>query len=240
MIRILDSRYWNGVIPATPDYSWIKGYIAKVSDGDYFTSPEFLGQYRAAEALFGDARSAWAFFKAVSDPKLAAKRYHDAMIAAGGYGKIPPIHDIEDRYAPKTKTTIEKAWIQHQEMEQLIGREVMVYSGGWFWDSWCAPFIPLTHPIYTRQLWEADPSPDTPIKGWPTGGVMVQTVLDWYAPGFKATNGDPLRIDISDVSEAVFNAWMGTGSGPVPEPTKTLKLSRSAFDELHQAIHEAQ
>ena len=232
-IQIMDSRYWNGVIPAGYDY--IKGFIAKVSDGDYYTSPDFVVQYRAAEQLFGKARSAWAFFKGVSDPKLAAKRYHEAMVAAGGYGGIPPIIDIEDKFAPKNKTTPEKAWIQLLEMEQLSGREVMVYTGGWYWDSWCAPFIPLTHPIYKKALWESDPSPDTPIKGWPAGGVMVQTILDWYAPGFKDTVGHAGRIDLSDVPQNVFEQWVGP-IAPPPQ-TKTITLSLEAYEELKRAVN---
>jgi hypothetical protein len=233
MIQILDTRYWNGVIP--PGYAYIKGYIAKATDGDYFTSPEFAMQYRAAEQLFGRARSAWSFFKGVSDPKAAAKRYHDLMVAAGGYGGIPPVLDIEDKYAPKGKPTVDKAWAQLQEMEQLAGREVMVYSAGWYWDSWCAPFIPLTHPIYTRDLWEADPGPDTPIKGWPNGGIMTQTILDWRAPGFIDTAGNPGLIDLSDVPEATFNAWVGPTTPP-PD-TVTLTISRAIADELHRALH---
>src|SRR3990167_5922 len=74
-IQILDARYWNGIIP--PGYGYIRGYIAKATDGDYFTSPEFAMQYRAAKELFGRARSAWSFFKASSDPVKAAKLYHD-------------------------------------------------------------------------------------------------------------------------------------------------------------------
>ena len=235
MIQILDARYWNGRIP--PGYEYIKGYIAKATDGDYFTSPEFVMQYRAAEQLFGNARSAWSFFKGVSNPLSAAKRYHDAMVAAGGYGGIPPVLDIEDRYALKGKPTVDKAWVQLQEMEQLSGREVMVYSAGWYWDLWCAPFMPLTHPIYTRDLWEADPGPNTPITGWPSGGIMTQTILDWRAPGFIDTAGNPGLIDLSDVDEAVFNSWVGP-SAPPPDAV-TLTISKSAADELHRALHAA-
>ena len=232
MIQILDARYWNGSIP--PGYEYIKGYIAKATDGDYFTSPEFVVQYQAAEHLFGKARSAWSFFKGVSDPIKAAKRYHDAMAAAGSYGGIPPILDIEDKYAAKGKATVDKSWVQLQEMERLSGREVMVYSAGWYWNSWCGPFIPLTHPIYTRKLWEADPAPDTAITGWPTGGIMIQTILDWRAPGFIDTAGNPGLIDISDVSEELFNVWVG----PVAPPpqTKTITLSLSAYEELKRSL----
>ena len=232
MIQILDARYWNGRIP--PGYEYIKGYIAKATDGDYFTSPEFANQYRAAGQLFGKARSAWSFFKGVSDPVKAAKRYHEAMVAAGGYGGIPPVLDIEDKYAAKGKTTVDKAWVQLQEMEQLSGREVLVYSAGWYWDSWCAPYVPLTHPIYTRNLWESDPGPDTPIKGWPLGGVMKQTILDWRAPGFIDTAGNPGLIDISDVSEELFETWVGPAASP-PQ-TKTITLSITAYNELKEAL----
>ena len=159
------------------------------------------------------------------------------MVATGGYGGIPPVLDIEDRYASKNKTTVDKAWTQLQEMEQRSGREVMVYSAGWYWDSWCAPFIPLSHPIYTKDLWEADPAPDTPIKGWPSGGVMTQVILDWRAPGFIDTAGNPGLIDISDVDEVLFNEWVGFTP---PAATVTLTLSKEVADALHAALHNVE
>lgn len=234
-IQILDSRYWGGVIPASPDYSWIKGYIAKATSGDYFTSPEFYMQYTKGRELFGAAHSSWSFWKAVSDPVASANRYHDAVMNAGGYGGIPPIIDIEDRYAPKSSSNIDRIWTQIQEMELLANLEVMVYSAGWYWDSWVAPWVSQFHPIYSRILWESDPAPDTPIIGWPNGGTMVQRVLDWYAPGFISTVGTPLRIDISDVPEDVFNEWVN----PTPPPeTETITVKKETADDLREALNE--
>lgn len=234
-IQIMDSRYWDGRIPANPDYSWIKGYIAKATSGDFFTSPEFYMQYTKGRELFGAAHSAWSFWKAASDPVASAVRYHDAVMNAGGYGGIPPIIDIEDRYAPKSALNIENIWTQIQEMENLSGREVMPYSAGWYWDTWVAPWVPLSHPIYDKILWEADPGPDTSIIGWPDGGTMVQRILDWYAEGFTTTLGGPLRIDISDVPEAVYNQWVNPTS---PPETETITVKKETADDLREALNE--
>ena len=64
---------------------------------------------------------------------------------------------------------------------------------------------------------------------------MVQTILDWYAPGFKDTVGHAGRIDLSDVPQNVFEQWVGP-IAPPPQ-TKTITLSLEAYEELKRAVN---
>ncbi len=121
-IYFFDSRYWNGVLP--PQGQKYSGYIAKATQGEW-TTPEFPVQYRAAELLYGDARGAYCFHRAAQDPVASARHYHQAVLSVGGYGKLPPILDLEDTRAPGNLETVDHMWVQLQEMEQLAGEEVL-------------------------------------------------------------------------------------------------------------------
>ncbi len=200
MIQGFDSRWWNGILPAGYDYRF---YIAKLNEGEW-TSPQFPIQYRAANQL-GLLRSAFNFHRYASDAVKSAKAYHDGIIANGGYGKIPPVLDCEDTRAPRGLKLVEHMWTELQEMEQLAGQEVMVYSAKWWWDYWAKPYVKSQHDFYSRPLWEADPAPDTPEPGeWTKEELaMVQVRLGWNAPGFNAA------IDVDEISDEQYTKWVG-------------------------------
>jgi GH25 family lysozyme M1 (1,4-beta-N-acetylmuramidase) len=195
-----DSRFWNGILPEGYDYHF---YMAKATQGEWTTS-EFPIQYRAAEQL-GLMRSPYCFYRYAEDAVKSAKWFHEAVIANGGYGKIPPVLDCEDTKAPRSLAMVNHMWIQLQEMEQRSGLEVMIYSAAWWWDAWAKPFVKDEHKFYDRLLWEADPPPDTPEPGeWTKEKlVMVQVRLDWHAPGFNAP------IDVDQISDEQYIEWLG-------------------------------
>jgi len=211
-VWLFDSRFWNGILP--PQGDKYQGYIAKATSGDW-VSPDFPGQYRAAGQLFGERRSAWAFFLYVDDPVVSARVYHKAMLDNGGYGRIPPVLDLEDTRAPATLAAVDRMWIMLQEMEQLSGREVLCYTADWIWRRW-APYVQSRHGFYLRNLWEADPPPDTPEPGkWTKDKlVMIQVRLDFNPGGFKE--------DI-DESLARQDWWEGLMAGQPPFPHATIE-----------------
>lgn len=221
-IKIMDSRWWNGVMPPGTPY---KAYIAKATEGDNFISAQFPVQYRAAEQLFGPARSAWSFHRFASNPMEAARLYHRVMLANGGYGVLPPVLDLEDTRAPADARTPAHAWIQLQEMEQLAGREVLCYTARWIWQRWAA-FVTSDQRFYDRMLWEADPEPDTLEPGlWSKSKLaMVQVRLDFNPGGFNAV------IDESDADPVWFNAL-------VPQDDLvTITIRRDAYNALRSAV----
>ena len=217
-----DSRFWNGVLPAGVPY---KFYIAKCSEGTW-VSPDFANQYRAAQQG-GLARSAWSYHRYASDAVASARAYHNAMLAAGGYGELPPVLDAEDMRAPVIAAMFDHIWVQLQEMEQLSGREVLVYTANWWWNRWCKPFSLPTEPMYTRKLWEADPEPDTTEPSyWDKSDlVLIQTRLDFNPGGFNAV------ID-EDVAK---REWFESLVGPLPD-TVTITIAKSTADDLRRAL----
>ena len=130
----------------------------------------------------------------------------------GGYGKIPPILDLEDTRAPANLQTVDHMWVQLQEMEQLAGQKVLCYSAQWIWARW-APHVQSRHGFYDRMLWEADPEPDTREPGdWKKDKLaMIQTRLDFNPGGFNSA------IDESSVNP---DWWAERTGGPVEEKLK--------------------
>ena len=211
-----DSRWWNGVLP--PQGAKYSGYIAKATQGEW-TTRQFPIQYRAAEQLYGDARGAYCFHRTVYDPVASAKHYHRTMLDNGGYGKVPPILDLEDVRAPANVQSVDHMWVQLQEMEELTGQEVLCYSAQWIWARW-APFVQSRHRFYDRMLWEADPEPDTREPGdWTKEKLaMIQLKLDFNPGGFNAV------IDESSVNPDWWAERMGGDGDPPPEEKVAIEL----------------
>ena len=204
---IFDSRFWNGILP--PQGKKYSGYIAKATQGEW-TTPEFPVQYRSAEQLYGEDRGAYCFHRASENPRASAIHYHQAVLSVGGYGKLPPILDLEDTRAPANLQSVDHMWVQLQEMEQLSGREVLCYSAQWIWARW-ARFVQSRHGFYDRMLWEADPEPDTREPGdWTKDKLaLIQTRLDFNPGGFNA------KIDESSVN---LDWWNALGDPPDDDP----------------------
>ncbi len=206
-IKGFDSRYWNGHLPTGYDFEF---YIAKATQNSEFVSPEFRMQWESAAQL-GLKQGMYHYWQKFADSKSQARWYKQISDEVGGPGYFPPILDIEDPRASKSLDTAHKAWDTLDEMEQLFGQEVMVYTANWWWQSWIEPFISSSHPFYSRVLWEADPPPPTRIA-WPDNKiVIVQEVLDWNAPGFNA------GIDVNVITDVNWYNGLG-GEEPNPEP----------------------
>lgn len=200
MIYGFDSRFWNGIMPEGYDFRF---YMAKATQGEW-TSPDFPIQYRAAEQL-GLMRSPFCFHRHANDALKSAKWFHNAVMANGGYGKIPPVLDCEDTKAHRNDGLAEHIWIQLQEMEQLAGLEVMIYTAAWYWDYFVKDYVKDHQKFYDRLLWEADPPPETPEPGeWTKDKlVMVQIQLGWNAPGFNTD------IDVDEITDEQYKKWLG-------------------------------
>ena len=204
-IKGFDSRYWDGHLP--PGYDF-KFYIAKATQDTVFVSPEFKGQWESAGRL-GLNQGMYHYWRHFADPQGQAKNYKDVSDEVGGPGYFPPIVDVEDPRAAKSLATANHAWNTVEAVEQKFGEEAVIYTANWWWQSWIEPFIPDSHPFYTRKLWEADPPPPTRIA-WPDDMiVMVQEILDWRAPGFNA------GIDVNVITDL---AWYNGLSGDEPSP----------------------
>ena len=222
-----DSRWWDGRLPDTPYAKSLRYYCTKATQGDDFTSAQFPLQWTKAEQLFGPARGAYAFHVYASNPVSAAVRYHNTVVANGGYGGFPPILDLEDTRAPASVAAVDRMWAQLQEMEQLAGRAVLCYTARWIFQRW-APYVQSRHGFYDRLLWEADPEPDTLEPGqWTKDKLaIVQVRLDFNPGGFNAV------IDENHTEPGLFAAWAPTDA----EDLVTVTLPRAVYDGLRGAV----
>lgn len=200
-----DSRFWNGVLPA--GYDHYEFYIAKATESDWFLSSDFAAQYEAGRRYFGDMVGAWHFHRyysrngTVASVSTAARKYYDAMQSVGGLGRFPPIVDLEDVWGPPSLRLTNHMNDQVKAVEDVFGEEALIYTANWWWQRHAEPYVQPQHVFYDRKLWESDPAPDTREPGeWTKDDLfMVQTRLDWPAPGFRSTTGQQGTIDENEL-----------------------------------------
>ena len=89
----------------------------------------------------------------------------------------------------------------------------MIYTRGSYWDKYVHPYFVQLVPEYWKkyELWEADPPPDTSIKGWGDTNSIQQIVLDQPYPGFSG------GIDINETTQAWLDKFLKP-EPPLPPP----------------------
>lgn len=208
----MDSRYWNGVLPEGTDYKFAGIKISEATNDNLDLSAP-IKQWKRANRLYGLLRLPFHFWRGPSlfqDPhkwgKAQARFMYDSLMNKfggqyNGMGELPPALDLEDTSAPKGRRSIQSIKACLNEIEQLFGREPIIYSAGWYFDQWIKPYYSPEKfggwDIYSYDLWEADPPPDTPIGEWESGNIaIVQYKLDIKEEGFNA------RIDVNQTTQA--------------------------------------
>ena len=132
--------------------------------------------------------------------KAQAQFFYDTMkrIHGNDMGELPPVIDIEDTNAPKGHRTIQSIKAFMGKTKELWGREPMVYTAGWWFDVWFSPYYSPEKfggwDIYSYDLWEADPPPDTKCGEW-TETDVTQVKLSIKYPGFNAV------IDVNETTQ---------------------------------------
>ena len=180
-VKGFDSRYWDGNLPPGHGFEF---YYAKATEGDSWLSPEFWGQWSAAQAL-GLKRGMYHFWRAAGNQPVQARNFADIAKAAS-YGDLPLVMDFEDTRAPKDKTTFVKMALFYDILRGVVPpeREIVIYTARWWWDTWVTPWLSkiVWNPYYL-PLWEADPPPETQNPGEWTSNIIQQTELDVMKPG---------------------------------------------------------
>ena len=176
-----DSRWWNGIMPA--DCPYLFGYC-KATEGNDFTSQQF-GLQMLALQNYGKLKGAFMFHRQASDVIISVKRFYDVVRALDVPVELPNVADFEDIRATPGLKLVDHMWATVQEIEQKFQQECMIYSAGWWWDRWAKPYVQDRHEFYEKDLWEADPPPDTPCGEWGEP-VVRQVKLDIIVPGFNA------------------------------------------------------
>ena len=198
MIQGFDSRWWNGVIPEGYDYKF--AYM-KATEGDDFSSPEFPMQWAALQS-YGLPKGAFCFHRQNCSVSGLASRFYGHVAATGHFGALPPVLDFEDTRARPSLALVEHMNDCLKAVEDKFGRACMIYSAKWWWDRWAKPYVQDHHLFYERELWEADPPPDTPSPGEWGKPAVVQVKLDWSAPGWNAA------IDVNETTQEWLDKYI--------------------------------
>jgi len=210
VVQGFDSRYWDGTVPANFAYRFFAG---KLTQGENFFNHLAPLQFDRAREL-SLPRLGWLFHKAGADVAGSVRGYklfYQALEVEG-----PPVVDVEDTSVNPSAAYAASVWVTVQEVEQKIGRAVVIYAAAWHWNRYLKQFFPAGHPIYQRDLWESDPPPPTPEPGYFGPPVITQILLDWTAPGF---GGD--KIDVDETTTEWLAANM---KPPVVLPPTTAKI----------------
>ena len=157
----------------------------KATEGDNFTSPQFPIQWAALQS-YSLPKGAFVFHRQNSDAIGTARRFHEYVGATGDMGQLPPVVDFEDTRSAPSLALVEQMNDSLKAVEDLFGRECLIYTARWWWDRWAKPYVQDHHLFYGRELWEADPPPASPIAGEWTERAVTQVSLDWAAPGWNA------------------------------------------------------
>jgi len=226
----LDSRYWNGLKP--PGYNYIFAGI-KISQGTKdnldLSAPKKQWQLAPDQGL---ARLPFHYWKGswVQDAERhgieQAEFFFDMMVKLDpNMGELPPCVDAEDKWARKGIQTLIDICMCAKRVEELWGRQPLIYTASWWWNQWVTPYHNFDrgrYDPYQYRLWEADPPPDTKEPGdWTKDDIaIIQVVLDWYAPGFRQPNGRQAGIDVDWANKEWYDEQVGTN--PLPPNEKTV------------------
>jgi hypothetical protein len=227
MIKGIDSRYWDGVIP--PGYEDFEFVGIKISQGTKdnldLSAPKRQWKLAPAQDL---NRLPFHFWKgstsadAEQDGIDQAEFFFDMMNKLDpGLGELPPCVDAEDKWALKGVRSLISICSCAKRTQELWGKEPLIYTASWWWNQWITPYDDFDrskYDPYKYKLWEADPPPDTREPGdWTKDDLaIIQVVLDWNAPGFRQLNGRSVGIDIDWADEEWYMEQLSPTIPPPP------------------------
>ena len=227
MIKGIDSRYWDGVLP--PGYEDFEFVGIKISQGtkDNLDLSAPKRQWRLAPEQDLN-RLPFHFWKGsrtgdAEDHGIAQAEFFFEMMNKldPNRGELPPCVDAEDKWALKGIRSLIDICACAKRTEELWGVQPLLYTASWWWNQWITPhddFNRSKYDPYQYKLWEADPPPDTKEPGdWTKADLAItQVVLDWNAPGFRQFNGRSVGIDIDWADETWYNEVLNPTTPPIP------------------------
>ena len=237
IIQGFDDRDWTGFL--TPEQVAMWGFVGiKVSQGRVWNPKDralLQRQWERANDNYGLLRIPFHYLLSPvigQDPKLYGKQQAENFFTTmevknladvRGWGELPPCIDVEHRrllmpsgyhLAMNLKTCLD-------ETEAWWDKVPLIYTATWYWDKYMHVEFEKLVPEYWKiyDLWEADPKPDTTIKGWGDTNSVQQYELDFDYAGY------PGELDLDETTQA----WIDSRSQTVPIPS-------DCDDEVNEAL----
>ena len=231
IINGFDDRDWNGVLSEQLAAYW-KFVGIKVSQGQgWYPSDRAVLQlqWKRANKNYGLLRIPFHFYlqptfytEPIGYGINQALNFYNTMrdennADVQGWGELPPAIDMENKFigmaGAEARALCFKACLD--KTEELWDRRPMIYTAGWIWNSVMHDEFEKLVPEYWKvyDLWEADPPPDTDIKGWGKTNSIQQVNLDGYYPGYGSG-----AIDLDETTQAWIDKVTAVSLPPNPEP----------------------
>jgi hypothetical protein len=241
IIEGFDKRDWNGYL--TPENAKKFGLVGiKVSQGRSWTPKDIAvlqKQWARANSIYKLARIPFHFWLAPwpgqdyeQYGRDQAKNMFNGIKTKfkNDYGELPPAIDVEHRFfgmasgLPRAKTLLGCL----QKTEQLWGEVPLIYTAGYYWDKLVHPYFVQLVPEYWKyyELWEADPPPDTSIKGWGDTNAIQQIVLDQPYPGFSG------GVDINETTQEWLDKFLKPELPPPPPPPNCIPAQKAVLNQV--------
>jgi lysozyme len=118
--------------PSVAGAGYVFAFI-KATDGQDYVDPDFKVNWTGA-AQAGLLRGAYHFFRAEDSPQVQAQFFWDTVSGMGD-GELPLVVDIEENMGQSNSTVLSNLTHFLQDLEQLSGRQPMIYTYSSFWNS---------------------------------------------------------------------------------------------------------
>lgn len=246
IVEGFDARYWDGVLSLAHQRRFKFAGI-KTSQGTRWTPREGWGvlqrQWNRANSRYGLLRLPFHYLtmpypwtEPVQYGKDQAKNMFNTIrdVFGNDYGELPPAIDVEQRYAGMAGGDNRVATLKAclEKTTRLWNKVPLIYTATWYWDKYIHPYVGSWQYWKEYDLWEADPPPDTAIKGWVDGGVVTQVLLDTTLPGFNS------GIDLNETTQE----WIDSVTKPTAPPPPECEMEKiTAYNQaLDDVITAAQ
>lgn len=198
-----DSRYTT-TIPEDTEYQFAGIKISEAVGGGPYTQPKIQWQLATDMRLHKMPFHFWRGSRTEHEQNGIDQAEWFRDVYEEHFGSIseadlPPVIDCEDVYANAGLSSLRDIVACLKRTEDLWGiprYSALLYSAGWWWDTWIKPYTDPHSEIYKWKLWEADPPPETPIGYWAVeNSKIVQRILDFVKDGFNASIDENIVTD---------------------------------------------
>ena len=240
IVEGFDSRYWDGVL--SPEYQKTMKYVGiKMSQGKNWIPREKYGllvrQWLRANKNYGLLRlpfhywlPSWPWYNHKKYGEEQAENFYERMMHQfeEQKGELPPAIDVESRFAGMASGEHRVICLRGclDRTAELWNLSPGIYTATWYWDKYIAPYTGDWKYWEEHWLWEADPPPDTHIKGWGDTNAIQQVALDKSVPGFNA------KVDFNETTQA----WLDSVSQAIPAPNNCDSEIKEALVEQYSEL----
>jgi lysozyme len=189
--------------------------LVKATEGTGFVDPRFDDNWRGMKEA-GIVRGAYHFFHPGQDASKQAAFL--ARVLGLEQTDLPPVLDLETDDGMDAATVVKRVEQWLKQVEQLLGRKPMIYTGGWFWNPIAealgqAPAWTDAYPIWVAHYANAlQPSLPTGWSRWTIWQYTDQGKVDGVFGGNPPVDVNRFNGSMQDLVD-----WVA-GKAPEPKP----------------------